>query len=96
MSEENRMKYQTLRIIAALLGILAWVVAVVGVITAIIIGVAAATVIAKIWLLLGGFVITAVYALMLLAASRFIYLFIDIEQDLSEIATLIENKQKSK
>ena len=90
------MKYQTLRIVAALLGILAWVVVVVGVITAIIIGVAAATVIAKIGLLLGGLVITAVYALMLLAASRFIYLFIDIEQDLSEIATLIENKQKPK
>ena len=90
------MKYQTLRIVAALLGILAWVVVVVGVITTIIIGVGAATVISKIGLLLGGLVVTAVYTLMLLAASRFIYLFIDIEQDLSEIATLIENKQKSK
>ncbi len=93
MGKENRMKYRTLRWVARCLGVLVWVVLVVGVFTSIVVGIAAATVMAKVGILLGGLVITAINALILLAASRFIYLFIYIEQDLSDIKELIKSKQ---
>ena len=87
------MKHQTLRIIASLLGKLAWLVAAAGIIISIIIGVAAATVATKIGILLGGFVLTAVNSLMLLAASKLIYLFIGIDESLERIAALKEKEQ---
>ncbi len=90
------MKYQTLRWVAGCLGVLVWVVVVVGVIASVGIGIAAATLVSKIGLLLGGLAITAIYALILLVTSKFVYLFIDIEQSLSEIVTFIKNKQKTK
>ncbi len=83
------MKHQTLRIIAYCLSILAWVVAVVGVAISIIMSIGATTFIAKIFFLLGGFVGTAIYMLVLLTASKLIYLFIDIEKDLSEVIGLL-------
>jgi hypothetical protein len=88
------MKHQTLRIIASLLGKLAWLVAAAGIIISIIIGVAAATVATKIGILLGGLVLTAVNSLMLLAASRLVYLFIGIDESLKQIAALKEKEQK--
>ncbi len=87
------MKHQTLRIIASLLGKLAWLVAVAGIIISIIIGVAAATVATKIGILLGGLVLTAVNTLMLLAASKLVYLFIGIDESLERIAALKEKEQ---
>ena len=42
----------------------------------------------------GGLVATAIYALLLLAASKFIYLFIDVEEDLSRIAALLGKEPK--
>ena len=87
------MKHQTLRIIASLLGKLAWLVAAAGIIISIIIGVAAATVATKIGILLGGFVLTAANALMLLAASKLIYLFIGIDESLERIAALKDKEQ---
>ena len=88
------MKHQTLRIVASCLKVLAWVVLTVGVLVSIIIGIAASTIITKVGFLLGGFALTAVYVLLLLAASKLIYLFIDIEQDLSEIAALMRRESK--
>jgi hypothetical protein len=87
------MKHQTLRIIASLLGKLAWLVAAAGIIISIIIGVAAATVATKIGILLGGLVLTAVNTLMLLTASKLVYLFIGIEESLERIAALKEKEQ---
>jgi hypothetical protein len=87
------MKHQTLRIIASLLGKTAWLVAAAGVIISIIIGVAAATVATKIGILLGGFVLTAVNTLMLLAASKLIYLLVGIDESLERIAALKEKEQ---
>ena len=87
------MKHQTLRIAASCLGILAWVVVAVGVIVSIIIGIGAATVLAKVSFLLGGFVLTAICTLMLIVASRLIYLLIDIEEDLSQIADSVKEKK---
>jgi len=86
------MKHQTLRMAASILGVLTWVVVVVGIVSSFIIGLSSATVIAKISFLLGGFVGTAIVGLMLLVTSKLIYLLIEIEEDLSKIAD--NTKQK--
>ncbi len=87
------MKHQTLRMAASCLGILTWVVVAVGVIVSLIIGIGAATVVAKVSFLLGGFVLTAILGLMLLVTSKLIYLLIEIEEDLSEIADNTRQKK---
>jgi len=87
------MKHQSLRIAASCLGILAWLSAAAGIVITIIIGIGSATVIAKISFLLGGFALTAICVLMLLTTSKLIYLFIDMENDLSEIADILKEKK---
>jgi len=77
---------------ASILGVLTWVVVVVGIIASFIIGIGSATVLAKVSFLLGGFVVTAIMGLMLLVTSKLIYLLIEIEEDLSRIAD--NTKQK--
>ena len=89
------MIHQTLRIAAASFGVLAWVVAIAGIIVSIIIGIGAATLLVRVGFVLGGLVFTAIYALALLTVSRLIYLFIDIEENLREIATLAKKEPKS-
>ena len=88
------MKYQTLRIVASCLGVLAWIVLVIGAVISIIIGIAAATIITKVSFLLGGFVLTAIYVFMILATSKLIYLLIDVEENLSQIAALKKKEPK--
>ncbi len=87
------MRHQMLRVIAYSLGALAWIVIIAGIAVSIIIGIGAATVLTRIGFLVAGFMVTAVYALLLLAASRLIYLLIDINDNLSQIVTL-EKKKK--
>jgi len=87
------MKHQSLRIAASCLGILAWLSAAAGIVITIIIGIGSATVIAKVSFLLGGFALTAICVLMLLTTSKLIYLFIDMEDDLSEIADILKEKK---
>ena len=87
------MKHQTLRIIAYCLGVLAWLVILIGVIASVIIGIALATLIAKVGFLLGGLVLTAISMLILLAASKLIYLLIEIEEDLSDIKDNVKKKE---
>jgi len=86
------MKHQTLRIVAYSLGVLAWLLIIVGIIFSIIIGIAATMVVARVAFVLGGLVITAILAASLLACSRLIYLLIEIEEDLSEIKTCLKEK----
>jgi hypothetical protein len=69
---------------------MAWVVLGVGVVTSVLMGIAASTVMSKLGILLGGLAFTAVSTLMLIAASNILYLFIDIEQDLSDIKKSFE------
>ncbi len=88
------MKYQALRIIAFSITVLVWVVVAAGVAASVMVGIGAATAVAKIAFLLGGLVFTAIGALILLVASRLIYLFIDIEEDLREIARLLKKESK--
>ncbi len=80
------MKHQTLRMAATCLAILAVVNVVVGVAVSVVVGIGAATAIAKIGFVLGGFIITAISAIMLLALSRLILLLIAIEEHLSRMA----------
>ncbi len=86
------MRHQTLRAIAYSLGALAWIVIIAGIAVSIIIGIGAATVLTRIGFMVAGFMATAVYALLLLAASRLIYLLIDINDNLSQIVTLEKKK----
>ena len=63
--------------------------AVVGVLSSISLGIRASALTPAITILVGGLVTTAIWALLLLAVSKFIYLFIDVEEDLSRIAGLL-------
>ena len=93
MGNDKGIKHQTLRIIAYSLGILAWLMLIIGIVFAIIIGMAAATVIARVAFVLGGLVMTAIFTVSLLASSKLIYMFIDMGEELSEIKGIIkENK----
>lgn len=87
------MKHQALRIISYCFGILAWLVLLVGIIVSIIIGIGSATLIAKVGFTLGGLVLTAISMLVLLAASKLIYLLIDVEEDLNEIKDIVKEKK---
>ncbi len=88
------MKYQSLILIASCTRILAWVAVVIGVLSSIRLGIVATTPLASISFLLGGLLVTAICALMLLAISRFIHLFVDMQKDLSEIAGSIKREPK--
>jgi len=80
------MKHQTLRIAASLLTVIAWVIGIAEAVVVLLVGIGAATVLAKIGFVLGGFIISALSVIMMLALSKLIYLFIDIEEDLAKIA----------
>jgi hypothetical protein len=86
------MKHQTLRIVAYCLGALAWLVLVVGIVATVIIGMAAATVVARMAVVLGGLILTAMSAVSLLACSRLIYLLITMGDDLGEIKQSLKEK----
>ena len=88
------MKYQSLILIASCVKVLAWVVVAIGVLSSIRLGIIATTLPASISFLLGGLLVTAICTLMLLAISRFIHLFVDIQKDLSEIAGAIKKETK--
>ncbi len=86
------MKHQTLRIASSLLGILAWVIGAVGAVISVLVGIGAATVLATIGFVLGGFIMSAFSVIMVLAVSRMVMLFIHIEEDLDRIARNTEAK----
>ena len=67
---------------------------VVGVFMSIRLGIIATTLTAAVTFLLGGLVLTAISACFLMATSKLIYLFIDMEEELSEIARLLEAESK--
>ena len=88
------MKYKTLLIIASCTKVLAWVAVVISVLGSIRIGIIATTPLASVSFLLGGLLVTAIFTLMLLAAFKFIHLFVDIQKDLSEIASSLKKESK--
>ncbi len=79
-------KYQGLQLLASTLKILAWVVGAVGFVSSIFLGIAASSLVPKMFMLLGGLLFTAITTGVLLAISEVIYLFIDIAQDIRKIA----------
>ena len=87
------MKHRTLRVAADLLGILAVVYLVAGVVISVIIGMGAATAMAKIGFVAGGFIITAFSVIMLLAVSRLLLLFISVEEHLGKLAAAVKNNK---
>jgi len=88
------MKYQSLILIASCVKVLAWVVVAIGVLSSIRLGIIATTLPTSISFLLGGLLLTAIFTLMLLATSKFIHLFVDIQKNLSEIAGAIKREPK--
>jgi len=88
------MKYQSLMLIASCTKVLAWVVVAIGVLSSVRLGIIATTLPTSISFLLGGFLVTAIFTLMLLATSKLIYLFVAIEKDLSEIVGAIMREPK--
>jgi hypothetical protein len=86
------MRHRTLHIAATLLAVLAWIVGVVIAAAGILIGLQAVTGIAAAGIILGGFIIGVLSAIMLLAVSRLILLLIDIESHLAKIAGNTDKK----
>jgi hypothetical protein len=86
------MKHQTLRIAASLLTVMAWVIGSAEVVVSILVGLGAATVVAQIGFVLGGFIISAFSVIMMLAVSKLIHLFIAIEEHLAKIAGTTADK----
>ena len=83
-----------LSVVASCLKVLTWVAVIVGIFGSIRLGIIATTLPSAVIILLGGFFLTAVGASILMAASKLIYLFIDIEEELSEIARLLKSEPK--
>ena len=72
--------------------VIAWVIGVAEAAVSVLVGIGAATVLAKIGFVLGGFIISALSVIMMLALSKLIYLFIDIEEDLAKIVRAAGDK----
>ena len=85
-----------LRIAAYSLGVLTWVVAIVGIAVSILVGIGAATVLTKVSFLLGGLAVTAVFTLLIVTVSRLIYLFIGVDESLKEIVALVKERAADK
>ncbi|GEM_PF-1837768 len=79
------MKHRTLRIVAYTLSVLAIIFLICGIVASIIIAVKAATPMAQVTFLLVGFIVTAINAMLLLGASKLIYLFLSFEEHLGQI-----------
>ena len=88
------MKHQSLKVVATSFKILAWVVVAIGIFSSILLGIRASTISASIYFLVGGLLITSIVTLLLLANSKIIQLFIDIEKNLSKLVELAEKTEK--
>ena len=86
------MRHQTLRIVAYCLGALTWLVLIIGVVATVIIGMAAATLVARVGFVLGGLVMTAIFAVSLMASSRLLYLLVEAGENLGEIKSYLKEK----
>ena len=91
-------KYPGLKSVATILNILAWMVLAIGFISSIFLGLAGSTFTAKIFMLVGGFVFTAISFCTLFAFSRLIIVLIDIEFDLRQVGnsrSALDKKEKN-
>ena len=79
------MKHRTLHLAANLLAVLAAVYLVAGVVVSVIVGLGAVSIAAKIGFVVGGFILSAISAIMLLTVSRLITLFISVDDHLAQL-----------
>ena len=86
------MKNRALRLSAYFLEALAIITAIAGLTITLIIAVGATTLIARAGFILAGFILTAVSAMILLAVSQLLFLFIRIEEDLARLAAALKSK----
>jgi len=83
-------KYEGLRLVAASLRILAWIVAGSGFVSSILLGITATAIIPKVYMLLGGLVVTAITTSLLLAFSGVIYVLVDTTEELRKILGVVK------
>ena len=86
------MKNRALRLSAYFLEVLAIITAIAGLAITLIIAIGATTLIARAGFILAGFILTAVSAMILLAVSQLLFLFIRIEEDLARLAAALKSK----
>jgi len=90
LNEGTEVRYQALRKIASYFKVLAWVTGTFGIASTVLLGIRTVSLTASVVFWLAGFVATSVNVLILLAISQFIYLFLDMQKDLSKLAKLTE------
>ncbi len=86
------MKHRALRFTAWFLGALAVLAALTGIVVTVFVVMSATTVIAGVGFFLAGFILTAVSAMILLAVSQLLFLFIRIEEDLARLAADLKSR----
>lgn len=87
------MKYSTLRRVAFWLGVLSALVGAAGLATSILLAVGAATLLARLVMLFGGLIATALIALATLGLSRLLYLSADIGDEVDSLLALTRDKR---
>lgn len=87
------MKHKTLEVAANCLAVLAVLNVIAGIVVSVMVGIGASVPIAKIGFVVGGFIITAIFGIMLLALSRLLLLFISMDEHLAQIAASSTKKE---
>ena len=86
------MKHRALRFSAWVLSILAGLMALSGLIVTVIVGMSMKSLISTIAVILVGFILTAISAIILVAVSQLMLLFVRIEEELVMLATAVKSK----
>ncbi len=86
------MKHNVLRFCAYFLAVLAVLVGVVGVGGTLLLGVSMTALAAKIAVILAGFIITAIFVIILVAVSQLWLLFVRMEENLARLAAELKSK----
>lgn len=86
------MKHSLLRFCAYFLVVLAVLVGIVGVAGTLLLGISMSAVTAKIAAILVGFIITAIFVIILLAVSQLWLLFLRMEENLAALAATLKSK----
>ncbi len=87
-------KHEGLRLVAASLRILAWIIAGSGFVSSILLGIAASAIIPKVYMLLGGLVVTAITTSLLLALSGIIYVLVDTAEELHRVIGVMKSTEE--
>jgi len=86
------MKHNILRFSAYFLAFLAVLVALVGIVGTLLLGISMTALTAKIAVILAGFILTAIFVIILVAVSQLWLLFIRMEEELAALAANLKSK----